>query len=113
MEKHHGCLNTKVIIDYFQEHFPELTPALLQDLHPEINALDNPLEFLTDINNWVSSDVVIGLFKNARRLTQDDQIAFKIGSYAATHAEIRLCAAHHHPGLWQPTAGLEENSGHQ
>ncbi len=53
MEKHHGCLNTKVIINYFQEHFPDLTPALVQDLHPEINALDNPLEFLTDSNNWV------------------------------------------------------------
>ena len=88
MEKHHGCLNTKVIINYFQEHFPDLTPALLQDLHPEINALDNPLEFLTDNNNWVSSDVVIGLFKNARRLAQDEQIAFKIGSYAATHQKF-------------------------
>jgi two-component system cell cycle sensor histidine kinase/response regulator CckA len=85
MEKHHGCVNTRVIISYFQEHFPDLTPALVQDLHPEINALDNPLEFLTDINNWVSSDVVIGLFKNARRLSQDDRIAFKIGNYAATH----------------------------
>ena len=85
MEKHHGCVNTRVIINYFQEHFPDLTPALVQDLHPEINALDNPLEFLTDINNWVSSDVVIGLFKNARRLSQDDRIAFKIGNYAATH----------------------------
>jgi two-component system, cell cycle sensor histidine kinase and response regulator CckA len=88
MEKHHGCLNTKVIINYFQEYFPDLTPALLQDLHPEINALDNPLEFLTDINNWVSSDVVIGLFKNARRLSRDEQIAFKIGNYAATQQKF-------------------------
>jgi len=88
MEKHHGCLNTKVIIDYFQEHFPELTPALLHDLHPEIESLDNPREFLSDINNWVCSDVVIGLFRNARRLSQDDQIAFKIGSYAATHQKF-------------------------
>ncbi|AEB09782.1 hybrid sensor histidine kinase/response regulator [Desulfobacca acetoxidans] len=84
MEKHHGCLNTKVIIDYFQEHFPALTPTLLQDLHPEIEVLPNPQEFLTDINNWVSSDVVIQMFKKARSLSQDDEIAFKIGSYAAT-----------------------------
>jgi two-component system cell cycle sensor histidine kinase/response regulator CckA len=88
MEKHHGCLNTKVIINYFQDYFPDLTPALLQDLHPEINDLDNPLEFLTDNNNWVSSDVVIGLFKNARRLTRDERIAFKIGSYAATQQKF-------------------------
>jgi two-component system cell cycle sensor histidine kinase/response regulator CckA len=88
MEKHHGCLNTKVIINYFQEYFPDLTPALVHDLDPEINSLDNPLEFLTDNNNWVSSDVVIGLFKNARRLSQDEQVAFKIGNYAATHQKF-------------------------
>ncbi len=88
MDKHHGCVNTKVIIDYFQEHFPEQVPFLIQDLHPEIDALDSPLEFLTDTNNWVSSDVVIALFKNARRLSQDDQIARKIGSYAATHQKF-------------------------
>lgn len=88
MEKHHGCVNTKVIIDYFQEHHPELVAALLQDLHPEIDALDNPQEFLTDCHNWVSSEVVMALFANARRLTHDDQIARKIGTYAATHQKF-------------------------
>ena len=88
MEKHHGCVNTKVVIDYFQEYFPDLVPALLQELHPEIDRLDNPQEFLTDSNNWVSSEVVIALFKNARRLSQDDQIARKIGNYAATHQKF-------------------------
>lgn len=88
MEKHHSCVNTKVIIDYFQEYFPDLVPSLLQSLHPEIDALDYPREFLTDGNNWVCSEVVIALFKNARRLSQDDQIARKIGRYAATHQKF-------------------------
>ena len=107
MEKHHGCLNTKVIINYFQEHFPELIPALVQDLHPEINALDNPLEFLTDSNNWVCSEVVIGLFKNARRLTQDEQIAFKIGSYASTHQKFGYVMRILTPAFGNPRLALK------
>jgi len=107
MEKHHGCLNTKVIIDYFQEYFPDLTPVLLQDLHPEINALDDPLEFLTDINNWVSSDVVIGLFKNARRLSQDEHIAFKIGSHAATHQKFGYVMRILTPAFGNPRRALK------
>ncbi len=107
MEKHHGCLNTKVIINYFQEHFPDLTSALLQDLHPEINTLDNPLDFLTDNNNWVSSDVVIGLFKNARRLAQDEHIAFKIGSFAATHQKFGYVLRILAPAFGNPRRALK------
>lgn len=84
MEKHHACLNTKAIIEYFQEHFPALVPALLTDLHPEIDLLDNPQEFLCDINNWVSSEVVVRLFDRARKLSGDPEIAFKIGQFAVT-----------------------------
>lgn len=85
MEKHHSCLNTRVIIEYFQDHHPDLLTPLLENLHPEIDILDRPREFLTDINNWVSSDVVVRLFEKARRLSGDERIAFKIGQYAVTH----------------------------
>ena len=71
MEKHHSCVNTRAIIEYFQEKAPQELPRLFAGLGPEIEQLANPLEFLIEINNWVSSDVVIKMFENARAITQD------------------------------------------
>ncbi len=88
MDKHHSCLNTRAIIEYFQEHLPELTEKLFEGLGPEIHRLPNPKEFLLEINNWVSSQVVIQMFDNARRLTQDPDIAFKIGFESAARKKL-------------------------
>ena len=79
MEKHHSCLNTRAVIDYFQENFSEETGRLIAGLGPEIEALPDPLAFLTETNNWVSSDVIIRLFENAKTITGDDRIMLKIG----------------------------------
>jgi len=66
MEKHHSCLNTRAIIEYFQENMPDEVYRLFTGLGPEIESLSNPQEFLMEINNWVSSDVVTKMFENAR-----------------------------------------------
>ncbi len=79
MEKHHSCLNTRAVIEYFQENFPEEIERLLSGLGPEIEALPDPLRFLMEINNWVSSDVVIRLFENAKKITGDEHIVHKMG----------------------------------
>ena len=79
MEKHHSCLNTRAVIEYFQENFPEEIGRLLEGLGPEIQALPDPVAFLTETNNWVSSDVIIRLFENAKRITGDDHIMHKMG----------------------------------
>ena len=79
MEKHHSCLNTRAIIQYFQEFFPDKVELLFEGLGPEIECLDNPQEFLMEPNNWVSSEVVMKMFQNARNISQDEDIAFKIG----------------------------------
>ena len=63
MEKHHSCLNTRAIIEYFEAQSPEAVPALLAGLGPEIAALPDPREFLLEANNWVSSEVVIQMFR--------------------------------------------------
>jgi len=79
MEKHHSCLNTRAIIQYFQDHYPTEVPRLLEGLGPEIAALPNPFDFLMEINNWVSSDVIMQMFANARLISGDEAIAYKIG----------------------------------
>ncbi len=88
MDKHNSCVNTRAIIEYFQEEAPGDIPRLLQGLGPEIEQLADPLEFLTEVNNWVSSDVVIKMFENARRLTGNDEIAFKIGFDSAARKKL-------------------------
>jgi|UniRef100_A0A7C3UWA0 PAS domain S-box-containing protein len=88
MQKHHSCVNTRAIIEYFQEKAPADLPRLLEGLGPEIGQLPNPLEFLMEINNWVSSDVVIKMFENAREITKDRDIAFKIGFDSAARKKL-------------------------
>lgn len=88
MEKHHSCLNTRAIIEYFQENLPEEMSGLLAGLGPEIEGLANPQEFLMEVNNWVSSDVVTKMFENAKRLTKNNQIAFKIGFESAARKKL-------------------------
>ncbi len=83
MEKHHSCLNTRAVIEYFQEHSPEFLDQLVQGLGTEIETLPDPLTFLMEPNNWVSSEVVIRLFENAKRLSGDDRILLQIGFESA------------------------------
>lgn len=83
MEKHHSCLVTRAVIEYFQEHYPTAVPRLLEGLGPEITSLPSPLEFLMEINNWVSSAVVIQMFANAKAITGDEDIVYKIGFESA------------------------------
>ena len=88
MEKHHSCVNTRAIIEYFQENFPGQVSRLFADLDPEIENLANPQEFLMEINNWVSSDVVTRMFENAKNITNDDRIAFLIGFESAARKKL-------------------------
>ncbi len=88
MDKHHSCLNTRAIIEYFEAQSPEAVPALLAGLGPEIAALPDPREFLLEANNWVSSEVVIQMFDNARRITGREDIAFDIGFQSAARKKL-------------------------
>jgi two-component system, cell cycle sensor histidine kinase and response regulator CckA len=102
MEKHHSCLNTRAIIEYFRENHPEALAKLLANLHEEIDNLSNPTEFLTEINNWVSSDVVIRMFENARQITGDPEVAARIGFASAagrkfSYVQRILLAAYGNP----------------
>jgi two-component system, cell cycle sensor histidine kinase and response regulator CckA len=88
VDKHHSCLNTRAIIEYFEAQTPESVPALLAGLGPEITTLPDPREFLMEINNWVSSEVIIKMFDNARRITGQEDIAFDIGFQSAARKKL-------------------------
>jgi two-component system, cell cycle sensor histidine kinase and response regulator CckA len=88
VEKHHSCLNTRAIIEYFAAQSPEAVRTLLAGLGPEIAALPDPQEFLLETNNWVSSEVVIQMFHNARRITGREDIAFDIGFQSAARKKL-------------------------
>lgn len=88
MEKHHSCLNTRAIIEYFQEHLPSEVNNLFVGLGPEIEGLANPQEFLMESNNWVSSNVIARMFENAKKITLNDQIPYKIGFESAARKKL-------------------------
>jgi two-component system cell cycle sensor histidine kinase/response regulator CckA len=88
VEKHHSCINTRAIIEYFEERSPEAIPALMVGLGPEIAALPDPKAFLMELNNWVSSEVLIQMFDNARRITGKADVAFDIGFQSAARKKL-------------------------
>lgn len=83
MERHNSCLNTLAIINYIDRHYGP-APDLLEGLAPHLPGVDNPLEFLKNQNNWVSSTVCRQLYDNARRISGDSEVAFKIGFESVT-----------------------------
>ena len=79
MEKHNSCINSRAIIQYIEDNAPDRLSDLLQDLGPEINAVEDKREFLTNPNNWITSDLLIKLFDRAKNILHDPDAAFKIG----------------------------------
>ena len=77
MERHNSCINTKAVIDYVEERDPSLLGALLTDLDPELNGIPNLKEFLSDANNWVSSQVLQNLYDKVKKLFHED-VVFRI-----------------------------------
>ncbi len=66
-----------------------------------------PWNFSLTVITGSASEVVIGLFKNARRLSQDEQIAFKIGSYASTHQKFGYVMRILTPAFGNPRLALK------
>jgi two-component system, cell cycle sensor histidine kinase and response regulator CckA len=88
VDKHHSCLNTRAIIEYFEAQSPGAVSALLAGLGPEIAHLPDPRGFLMEPNNWVSSEAMIQMFHNARRITGQEDIAFDIGFQSAARKKL-------------------------
>ncbi len=87
MERHNSCINSLAIIEYISRHYgnPE---ELLKGLEEDLHGVPEPLAFLKDPNNWISSDILRKLYANARRISGDENVAYKIGYESVTHNKL-------------------------
>ncbi len=79
MLKTNSCLNSLAIIKYVAEKAPEKLDFLFDGLEDELVGVKDKKEFLADPNNWISSEVLIKLYKNAKKILNDPNVAYKIG----------------------------------
>jgi PAS domain S-box-containing protein len=79
MNKHVGCINSLAVIQYVEEKEPGKLPELFKDLGPEMAGISDPKAFLSDPNNWISSSLMIQLYKRTGRILDDEDAAYKIG----------------------------------
>mgnify|MGYP001588045519 FL=1 len=79
MERHNSCINAKAVIDYVEERSPTLVGKLLKDLGPELEGVADVKDFLTDSNNWISSDLLTRLYGRVKELFGNEDVVFDIG----------------------------------
>ncbi len=79
MEKHNSCLNCLAIIQYVKEQAPGKVKELFKGLDDVLDGIPDKEAFLSDPNNWVSSNVIIKLYENAKKILGDENIAYQIG----------------------------------
>lgn len=79
MEKQTSCINVKPIFDYVKARNNGNCSVLIGNLDPEIDALNDPVAFLTDPNNWISNAVIVKLFERAKHILNED---YKRQNYA-------------------------------
>ena len=88
MEKQTSCTNIKPIFHYLQANYAGDLRDLFDCLHPEIDALEDPIGFLCDENNWVSTEVVVKLFERTKRALKDERAAYHIGEFAVKNVSL-------------------------
>lgn len=88
MKKEVSCINTRILLEYVSKNYAGDVSSAFGNLDPELDNLDNPLAFLTDPNNWTSTDVIVKLFKRAKSMLNDDMAPYKIGKYAIQNASL-------------------------
>jgi len=88
MNKEISCINSKIIIEYIRKNNSGHLSSLLGDLDPELDNLADPIEFLTDTNNWISTAVIVKMFERAKSILHDDSAPNKIGKFAIENAHL-------------------------
>lgn len=79
MDKHNSCINSLAVIQYVEEMEPGKSAELFKDFGPELAGITDLRAFLSDLNNWVSSSVMIQLYSRAKRILGNDNAAYEIG----------------------------------
>jgi len=107
MEKETSCINSKAIIDYFNHCYNGKTEVLLANLHPELDSLPDPEEFLKDPNNWVSCEIISTLYARVSTLLGDELAPYKIAKYAVEKASLGYAQRIFVKGFWSYKSGLK------
>lgn len=81
MQKEVSCINSKAVLNYIRKYKGE-TSTLLDNLDPELGALEDPESFLLDPNNWISSRVACKLLERAKLILNDQLAIYKIAKFA-------------------------------
>ncbi len=84
MESEVSCYNTKAIFDYLLRKSIDPRPYLV-DLCADLDLIEDPLEYLNDRNNWISSAVITRLLARLSRELGDQQLPFHIGYDSIVH----------------------------
>jgi signal transduction histidine kinase len=106
MEKQTSCTNIKPIFHYLEANDGELH-ELVDRLHPEIDCLDDPIGFLCDGNNWVSTEVVVKLLDRAKRALKDDRAAYHIGKFAVENVSLGYIQKIFVKAFWSSKMGFK------
>jgi len=88
MEKETSCINAKAIFEYVKVHNNGDYSALIGNLDPEIDSLDDPVSFLTDPNNWISTAVIVKMYERAKAIFNDDMAPYKIAKFAVESTSL-------------------------
>ncbi len=79
MERHNSCINTKAVIDFVEAHDASLVAPLLESVKPIFPEVEDLKAFLSDPNNWISTEVLIALYNKTKDLFNKSDIVYDIG----------------------------------
>ncbi len=79
MERDVSCLNSRAIIEYVKQHYPELMENLLIELDPFFDTMEDVESFLLDEHNWISQRVCVKLFERVHQFSGLPDVARLIG----------------------------------
>jgi putative nucleotidyltransferase with HDIG domain len=83
-----NCMNVKVVYDYLVRKTPEKALELFKNLPAKYAVLTDPVMTLTDENNWVSSDLIVQIFKNIKEILNDPEAPYHIGFESITQRDF-------------------------
>ncbi len=100
-------MNIKPIFEYLKANHVQNLHGLVGNLHPEIDVLDDPIDFLCDSNNWVSTEVVVSLFERAKRKLNDHNAAYHIGRFAVEKVSLGYIQKIFVKAFWSSKTGFK------
>jgi signal transduction histidine kinase/CheY-like chemotaxis protein len=74
-----NCVNTKAFVDYVRATNPGNLHLLWQAIEGKIPDGQDPEQFLTDGNNWISAEVCRDLMDLTKKATSDEMAIYKAG----------------------------------